>query len=205
MTALVVAPPLTAATGARQVAWLVRHAPTAWTGRRWCGRSDPRLSMEGRRIATALAERLATELPVDVSILASPLRRARETALAIGKAARRPVSALPELAEVDFGRVDGLTWEEVASLEPDLADRIVAGHLVDWPGGETAASVADRATRVATTVRGLDGPVVVVSHGRFLAALQAEFAAGVDDITQSIPLAPGGVIRVRFAGREGNG
>ena len=78
-------------------------------------------------------------------------------------------------------------------------------HPVDWPGGETAASVADRAARVATTVRGLGGPVVVVSHGRFLAALHAELVAGTGDATEPIPFAPGSVIRVRFAGREGNG
>ena len=204
MTA-VVATPVATATGARHVAWLVRHAPTAWTGQRWCGRSDPPLSGEGRRIAAAAAERLAAELPGDVTILSSPLRRARKTALAIGGAVGRPVSVQPELAEVDFGRVDGLTWEEVASLEPDLAGWILAGNLVDWPGGETAASVAHRATRVANTIRALDGPVVVVSHARFLAALRAELAPGAADATQLAPLAPAGVIRVRFAGREGNG
>ena len=205
MIALVVAPPVRDATSLGRVAWLVRHAPTAWTGRRWCGRSDPPLSCDGRRIAAAAAERLAAELPGNVTILSSPLRRARETAHAIGGAVGRPVSALPELAEVDFGRVDGLTWEEVASLAPDLAGRIMAGTLVDWPGGETAASVAHRATRVANTIRALDGPVVVVSHARFLAALRAELAPGADDATQPAPLAPAGVIRVRFAGHEGNG
>jgi ribonuclease H / adenosylcobalamin/alpha-ribazole phosphatase len=204
MTALVVAPRAMTKTAARHDAWLVRHAPTDWTGRRWCGRSDPPLSVKGRRIADASAERLAAELPGDVTILTSPLRRARETALAIAGAVGRPVSIVPDLVEVDFGRVDGLTWEEVARLEADLAGRIVAGPPVDWPGGETAASVADRAARVASAIRALDGPALVVSHGRFLAALQAELAGGDDD-KQPIPLAPAGVIRVRFAGREENG
>jgi probable phosphoglycerate mutase len=145
------------------------------------------------------------ELPHDVTILSSPLRRARETAIAIADAVGRSVSILPDLLEVDFGRVDGLTWEEVASLEPDLADRIVAGEPLDWPGGETAASAADRATRVTATIEGLGGPVVIVSHGRFLSALHTELAGRAGDVTQNRSLAPGGVIRVRFAGREGNG
>ncbi len=203
MTALAIAPPVTSATSVRQVAWLVRHAPTAWTGRRWCGRSDPPLSGEGRRIAAAAAAELAAELPDDVTILSSPLRRARETALAIADAARRPLSILLELAEVDFGRIDGLTWEEVATLEADLAGRIVAGEPLDWPGGETAVDVSDRAARMAATIRALDGPVVAVSHGRFLSALHAELAAAHD--LPPVPLAPAGVIRVRYAGREGNG
>ena len=157
-------------------------------------------------MATSVAERLAADLPSGVTILVEPAPPGpRRPRCAIAAAAGRPVSILPELAEVDFGRVDGLTWEQVARLEPDLAGRIVAGDPVDWPGGETAASVADRATRVATTVRGLDGPVVVVSHGRFLAALTSSSPPGPTTPLSLIPLAPGSVIRVRFAGREGNG
>jgi probable phosphoglycerate mutase len=205
MTALVDAPPVTTATGARQVAWLVRHAPTAWTGRRGCGRSDPPLNGEGRRMAAAAAERLVREVPGDVTILSSPLRRARETALAIGGAVGRPVSVVPELVEVDFGRVEGLTWGELSTLEPALAGRILAGDPVDWPDGEAAVAVSDRAARAAATIRALGGPVVVVSHGRFLVALRAELALRAEDSDQTVPLAPAGVIRVRFAGCEGNG
>ena len=38
---------------------LVRHAPTAWTGSRYCGRSDPPLDAAG----VAVAHRLAGDLP----------------------------------------------------------------------------------------------------------------------------------------------
>ena len=37
----------------------VRHAATSWTGVRYCGRSDPSLSEDGRRAAEELAIRLA--------------------------------------------------------------------------------------------------------------------------------------------------
>ena len=205
MTALVAAPPATIAASVRHVAWLVRHAPTDWTGRRWCGRSDPPLSVEGRRIAVAAAERLASELPGDVTIFSSPLRRARETALAIGGIAGRPVSVVPELVEVDFGRVEGLTWGELSTREPALADRILAGDPVDWPEGEASVAVSARAARAAAAIRELDGPVVVVSHARFLSVLHGELAVEAGDDIQPVPLAPAGVIRIRFVGREGNG
>jgi broad specificity phosphatase PhoE len=205
MTAIVAAPRALGATDAPQTAWLVRHAPTAWTGRRWCGRSDPPLSREGREVAAEAAKRLAPDLPGDVTILSSPLRRARETGIAIANAAGRPVSVLPDLAEVDFGRIEGLTWAELSTLEPALAERILAREPVDWPGGEAALAVSGRAVRMATEIRNIGGPVVVVSHGRFLAALHAALVDGAGNTTEPTTFAPGSVFRVRLAGHEGNG
>ena len=198
-------------TGAGEV-WLVRHAPTDWTGTRWCGRSDPPLTAEGRRLARATAARIAGELPAGPTILSSPLRRAHETALAIAAAIDRPVELVDELVEVDFGRVEGLTWGELSTRHAALAEAILAGGPVDWPDGETAHVVAARAAHVAAIVRArsLDGPLVVVTHGRLLAALRPELAGagavavGVAAADTNLPVAPGGVIRVRFAGREGN-
>lgn len=183
--------------------WLVRHAPTSWTGHRWCGRSDPALTVEGRRIAAMTAIRLVTELPAGATILSSPLRRAHQTAAAIAAAVGGSVDLVDDLIEVDFGRVEGLTWGELSTREPGVADAILACGPVDWPGGETAAAASGRAARMATAIQALDGPVVVVGHGRFLAALHA--ALDPADRIDPIPPAPGGVIRVRLAGREGNG
>ena len=59
---------------------LVRHAATAWTGRRYGGGDDPPLSDAGRRSAEALAIELADTLPAGIRIVASPSRRAYETA-----------------------------------------------------------------------------------------------------------------------------
>jgi broad specificity phosphatase PhoE len=186
--------------------WLVRHAPTAWTGSRWCGRSDPALTDEGRRVAAETADGLAAELPVGVAILSSPLRRARATAEAIAARAGASVELVAELAEVDFGRIEGLTWGELSTRHPDLAAAILAGGPVDWPGGETAPAVADRAKRAAALVRACaaTSAVMVVSHGRFLHVLEESLAGGRHAGVVE-PVAPGGVIRVRLAGREGNG
>ncbi|HYH93896.1 MAG TPA: histidine phosphatase family protein, partial [Candidatus Saccharimonadales bacterium] len=61
----------------------MRHAPTAWSGRRYCGRSDPPLSSEGRALADAVAADLAPGLPDAVHLVTSPRRRALATATAI--------------------------------------------------------------------------------------------------------------------------
>ena len=156
--------------------WLIRHAPTSWTGRRWCGRADPPLSATGRLVAWSLAGRLAPELPEDALIWTSPARRARSTARAIAGAAGLRTTVDPELVEVDVGRVEGLTWGELSTREPAVARAIVRGDAFDWPGGETAVSVRERAGRVAERMRDAARvrPIVVVSHGALLHALAAQ-------------------------------
>ncbi|RIL05071.1 MAG: histidine phosphatase family protein, partial [Proteobacteria bacterium] len=66
--------------------WLIRHAESEWNALgRWQGQADPALSLRGREQARALADALAKE---DFeTLVASDLRRARETAEAIARAA----------------------------------------------------------------------------------------------------------------------
>ena len=161
--------------------WLVRHAETEWTGRRWSGRSDPPLNAAGRVAADKVAATLAAEVAglavpgaaVVGVILASPLKRALETAERIATAVRFPVRIEWELVEIDFGILDGLTWDELAAAHPGHADWILAGRRPDWPGGETAIAGAARARSAAQRIvdAAAAGPVVVVSHGGLLAEI----------------------------------
>ena len=178
----------------RHPIWLVRHAPTSWTGQRWCGRADPPLSEEGQGLAAELAATLAAELPRTTIVLTSPASRARATAQAMAAASALTVAVDDELVEVDVGRIEGLDWGELSTREPATADAILAGGLVDWPGGETAREVDERARRAAhrVRVRAVDRPVVVVSHGAFLSALAR--ALGSTTVVRGID--PCGVIRI---------
>ena len=154
--------------------WLIRHAPTAWTGRRWCGLADPPLSRDGRAVARTLARALVDELPADALVRTSPAHRARSTAAEIARAARLPVTVDASLREVDVGRAQGLTWEQLEAREPAVAAAIRGGRPVDWPGGEPSTATAERAARVASALEATSGrPLVVVSHGAFLHALIA--------------------------------
>jgi probable phosphoglycerate mutase len=167
--------------------WLVRHAPTSWTGRRWCGRADPPLSAAGRVVARSLASRLAPELPADALLWTSPSRRARSSARAIADAAGLVETVDPELVEVDVGRVEGLTWGELSTREPALAAAIVRGDAFDWPDGESDASVRQRAGSVAGRLRGAarHRPIVVVSHGAFLHALAGQLSDAEPGVLQA--------------------
>ena len=125
---------------------LVRHAPTAWTGSRYCGRSDPPLDAAGVAVAHRLAGDLATTLAPGTRIVTSPLRRAHATAAAIADAAGIDDIAIDDRwREADFGIAEGLTFEELERLAPDLARRLADGETaIDWPDGERAADLAAR-------------------------------------------------------------
>lgn len=172
--------------------WLVRHAPTAWTGQRWCGRSDPELAPAGVEAATALAAALGLEVPAGALVVTSPLRRAVATADAIAAAIGAAVVLDPDLIEVDFGSADGLTWDELAAVHPAVANAILAGDEPDWPDGERAVDVTRRARAAATRIADLarSEAVVVVSHGGLLRALA--IALGGD----GAHLAPASAIRL---------
>lgn len=103
---------------------------------------DVGLSVAGRAQAVALAGRIADER-FD-RIIASPLRRAMETARAVAR--DRPVEPDPRLMEMDYGAWEGLRYDEIDAR--DAAGR--AGWVADpeanrCPGGESGADVAARA------------------------------------------------------------
>src|SRR3989442_12849823 len=93
---------------------LVRHALTPTTGAILPGRAQGlHLSDEGRRQADAVAQRLAA-LPKIAAIYASPLERARETAVAIARARGLAIRIERGLIELDVGAWTGRSLKRVA-------------------------------------------------------------------------------------------
>lgn len=178
----------------------VRHASTSWSGRRYCGRADPPLDRAGQLAARRLATELAIAFPAWPSppgrIVASPSRRARQTAAAIARVVPDLRIELDERwSEADVGAAEGLTFDELATIEPELAARLVHGDAaIDWPGGETASSLAER---VRSAVRDLDdesSPTIVVSHaGPLRIAIALALGVPVDGVAF---LEPGSLFRV---------
>jgi broad specificity phosphatase PhoE len=148
--------------------WLVRHAATDWTGVRWCGRTDLSLSAVGRAEAEALARTLGPKLRRDAVVVTSPALRARETAASIAAVAGCRVVVDPDLVEIDFGSLDGLTFAEIERDEPALASAILSAEIeLDWPGGETATAARARIEQAWGRLAGRT-PAVVVTHGGVL-------------------------------------
>ena len=101
--------------------WLVRHGlPDAVDGRCY-GRYDVPLSPKGILQAENVARGLAKESMAH--IYSSGLRRALDTARIIAEPHGLTVQTMDELAEIDFGHFDGLTYEEIEKQSPDVRPR----------------------------------------------------------------------------------
>jgi alpha-ribazole phosphatase len=145
---------------------LVRHAEPALDVRGRCyGSLDVELSSRGREQAAALATALRNE-PIDL-VVASPRRRAVQTAAALG----RPVEVDERLCEIDFGDFEGRAYEELERDEPELYRRwMSAPTTIRFPNGESYADLRARATAVLADVRARAGHAVVVTHGGVIRA-----------------------------------
>ena len=122
------------------------------------GRSDAALTDHGRAQAKRLAKVLAG-WGVE-RVLASPLRRARDTAAPIAAACDRIVEVDERLIEIDYGEWEGSPFGD---LEPALVRRWQGDGTFAPPGGESLEVVA---ARVASFCGELldDRVVVAVSH-----------------------------------------
>lgn len=155
---------------------LVRHAePTEEARGRCYGRLDVELSERGRAQCEQLAATLS-EVPV-AAVVSSPRLRARDTARAIAERHGLDVSVLEELRELDFGELEGHTYEEIASSHPDLYARWMrAPTTVRFPGGEGYADLHARAVAVVSRLRATYAGqlVVAVTHAGVVRAVLAE-------------------------------
>ena len=147
-------------------------------------------------MATGLATELAPTLPHDLRIVTSPSRRAKETAAAIAtRLPRTRVEIDPRWQETDVGLAEGLTFDEVATRWPSLADALAAGSgEIDWPDGETAAALWGRIADAWSAVVDTGRETLVVSHGGSI-RVAAAIATG-RPINEVEFLEPGAVIRL---------
>lgn len=136
--------------------FLVRHSRRALNAEgRLRGHLDPTLDDLGQREAAAVAAEL-WEWRI-VKILASPLRRALQTAEAIGHALQVPVTAVDDLIDRDYG-----PW--AGEVEADVVARF--GSLDAAPGVEPLDAVATRSMALLEAQLPVlaHGDVVLVSH-----------------------------------------
>ncbi len=158
---------------------LLRHGQTDYNaGSRMQGQLDTDLSDLGREQAVAAAEVLAKRQPL--LIVSSDLRRALDTAVALGDRSGQPVSIDTRLRETHLGDWQGMTHVEVDAVAPGA--RLAWRDDARWAphGGESRVDVADRSMPLVRElvaqqpewgVDEPDRPVVLVAHGGLIAAL----------------------------------
>jgi broad specificity phosphatase PhoE len=159
-------PPDGARAGAALELLLARHGQTDLNiDERWQGRLDLPLNATGRAQAEALAQALPAGIEV---IVASPQRRACQTAEAVAAARGLGIEFDAAFRERDFGVFEGLTSEEARVQHPALW---AANAAYRWdlcpPGAEATQAVVDRvaAGLAALAQRHAGRRVLLVSHG----------------------------------------
>lgn len=130
--------------------WLVRHSATDWSDAgRLNGWTDIPLNDHGRARAESLASNLSG---VEFSgVWSSDLVRARSTALLAGY----DPTVLPALRELDFGHLEGATWD---ALDAATRAEMVAFDGFSAPGGGSVAALRE----------GLSGFIASLAPGRHL-------------------------------------
>ena len=161
---------------------LVRHGQTDFNaGSRMQGQLDTELTDLGRAQAAAAAEVLSKHHPLVV--VSSDLRRAYDTAVALAERTGVPVRPDTRLRETHLGDWQGMTHTEVDAAAPG-ARRVWRDDAMWAPhGGESRVDVAARGLPlIAELLAGEpdwgtpdepERPVVLVTHGGWIAALTA--------------------------------
>ena len=158
------------ATGEPTTVILVRHGVTKHTSAKrfsgGLGGDNPPLSEEGRDQIRAAGDWLAPMSDRISAVIASPVRRTRESADLLGELLDVEVVEESGFAEMEFGHWDGLTFAEVGERH--------GAELKAWLGSLDAAPAGGESFRVVQerVLAGLDrlltehagSTVVVVSH-----------------------------------------
>lgn len=159
---------------------LVRHGETEWniTGRR-NSFTDISMNEKGVRDVAKLAGYIKSAFP-DAGIWSSPAKRAQESASIISADLDRSFQTLPDATEINFGRFEGKTMEELA-VEPEAALYHAWEKGARIQGVESLDEAASRAKRVFDEIMNNDpsNRSILVSHGAFIRVLICVMAINV--------------------------
>jgi alpha-ribazole phosphatase len=152
---------------------LVRHGKTERNStQRYWGCTDVKLSPAGIRQAERLRDRLAEE-PLS-AVYSSDLKRASATAEIIACRHDVALTTCPELREIDFGEIEGLTFDEARRLYPEVVRLWVEqSPKLKYPAGD---SITEFSNRVISFVPKLakhteQETVLIVAHSGVLRTL----------------------------------
>jgi broad specificity phosphatase PhoE len=175
---------------------LIRHGETdGESSIRFHGRGDVPLSALGEAQLEATAHALRRRFGSEAGelVVASPLQRSWRGAWIVS--GRHPTRIIRDFREVDFGRWEGLTAEEIEAQDPVLFSEWQSqGSSFDFPGGEPRAEFRERVLRGLERVKasGATSALLVVHKG--ILRTIAKALAGDDAADGDIPL--GGTIEL---------
>jgi alpha-ribazole phosphatase/probable phosphoglycerate mutase len=161
---------------------LIRHGePWPDTKGRCYGRLDIGLSDIGLR---QIQDKVHSIGPLSAGALyASPVKRALESAAIAGVSLQLRPIVCPDLQEIDFGRFEGLTYDEIEKLYPnEFRLWMERPAEINFPAGESFAEVKLRVLRFKNLLLKTHHreTVIAVSHGGTNRIMLAD-ALGIPD------------------------
>jgi probable phosphoglycerate mutase len=183
----------------------VRHGETDWNiEQRMQGHIDLALNANGEAQAIAAGPHFSG-LPA-VALYCSDLLRARQTAQPIAQALHLPMILLPALRERNFGRCEGMTFEEIAASNEDDA-RAIESRDPDYAapgGGESRRQHEKRILDcIGQLVRNHPGQtIVVVTHGGVLDVIYRRVRGLPSDAPRDYPIPNTGINWVAISGEQ---
>ncbi|QNH80812.1 histidine phosphatase family protein [Pseudomonas protegens] len=160
--------------------YLVRHGETPWTlSRQHTGRTDVPLTAHGETEAKRLIGPVR-DIPFS-QVLTSPMQRAQRTCALAGLGAHAQID--PQLLEWNYGDYEGLRSMDIQKLRNGW-------NLFrdGCPNGESPLQIGERADRLISHLRTLEGNVALFSHGQFAAVLAARWVDLPPVAAQHFPL-----------------
>ncbi|TET17798.1 MAG: histidine phosphatase family protein [Dehalococcoidia bacterium] len=152
---------------------LVRHGETELkSSKRLWGHTDVKLSALGLKQAERLRDRLATQ-KID-AIYSSDLQRALATAKIIASRYQVEVTACAELREINFGKIEGLNFEEIIQLYPEVVKSLMQrGPNLKFPGGESLDELSNRVSKFVDRLKKhtTEETILIVVHSGVLRTL----------------------------------
>ncbi len=118
------------------------------------------------------ADQVLRSLPAFSAIVSSPLRRCRKLADLIADRYQQSIRIEPRLAEMDFGRWEGVAWNDIPR-----------GELDQWAedfsqarphGGESVSALKARVEDALADIRMRQAPTLIVTHAGVIRAALAQ-------------------------------
>ena len=177
--------------------------PQETDAQRYPSARDLPLSERGRNQVSALA---VTLQGVDLNaVFASPSQRARETATPLASQRNLELQVVPELAEMGFGQLGGMSFAEAVQAFPEAFKRWLENPFeVTLPEGEPFLDFVGRVRRARRqfTREWAGRTIAVVAHGGVIAVWRClEEGRPWSDFWRGVPAPGTGIWLIRADGQ----
>jgi len=173
--------------------YLVRHAETEWhQANRYAGHTDIQLTEFGHQQATGLIPWIKAVNPNVIA--SSDSLRAKDTARPLAESLGKDLVIEPRFREVNFGKIEGLTPDEMLVQYPDLRAAFLLNPAdTRMPGGESGREAVSRALLGLREIlaRKDNEIVIVVCHGTLMRLLTCSLLGiNLNEYRRTFPIIP---------------